>query len=106
VINWAVRTARHQHEFEQTRDVDAPLFAFKVRFEPAFSRAIDFAEAQRLITWIDGNRVQITALGDTYAEAIVKDGEILGAEIAFLRRVGKSLTETDATKLLTGTRIA
>ena len=47
VINWAVRTARHQHEFEETKSVDAPLFAFKVRFEPAFSRAIEFARSAK-----------------------------------------------------------
>lgn len=106
VINWAVRTTHHQREFEETRNVDAPLFAFKVRFEPAFSRAIEFAEAQRLIAWVEGDRVQITQLGRTYAGAIIKKGEILGTEIAFLKRVGKSVTESDATKLLTGAKIA
>ncbi len=106
VINWAVRTARHQREFEEARELNAPLFAFKVRFEPAFSRAIEFAEAQRLIAWVDGDRVQITQFGRTYAGAIIKNKEILTAEIAFLKQVGKSVSESDATRLLTGVKIA
>jgi hypothetical protein len=106
VINWAVRSARHQREFEETRREDSPLFAFKVRFEPAFSRAIEFAEAQKLIAWVEGDRVQITELGRTYARGITKSAGILGEETAFLKRVGKSVTESEATRLLTGARIA
>jgi hypothetical protein len=105
VLNWAVRTIRHQSEFEEARDIDSPLFAFKVRFEPAFSRAIEFAEAQRLIEWVDGDRVQITNSGRTFVHAVLNNREILQEEIAFLERVGKSVTESDATKLLTGTKI-
>ena len=41
-----------------------------------------------------------------YAGAIIKNKEILGVEIAFLKQLGKSITESDATKLLTGVRIA
>lgn len=106
VINWAVRTERHQHEFEETKNADLPLFAFKVRFEPAFSRAIEFAEAQKLIAWIEGDRVQITQLGRAYVGSIIRSKEILQEEITFLTRIGKSLTEPDATRLLTGARIA
>ena len=50
--------------------------------------------------------MQITQLGHAYVGAITKNKEILQEEIAFLKRVGKSVTEIDATKLLTGARIA
>jgi hypothetical protein len=43
VLNWAVRSARHQKEFERARAQPQSLFGFQVRFEPAFARAIDLA---------------------------------------------------------------
>jgi len=106
VINWAVRSERHQRQFEETKDADSPLFAFKVRFEPAFSRAVEFAEAQKLISWIEGGRVQLTQIGKTLAETIRRNEEILKPEKDFLNHVGKSVTEPGAVKLLTGERIA
>jgi hypothetical protein len=106
VINWAVRSERHQRQFEETKDATSPLFAFKVRFEPAFSRAVEFAEAQKLIAWIEGGRVQLTQTGKTLVEAIKRNDEILKPERDFLMRVGKSVTEPGALKLLTGGGIA
>lgn len=106
VINWAVRTAKHQDAFERTTGSDAPLFAFKVRFEPAFSRAIEFAEAQELIEWVEGDRVKITNKGRTYIKAVQKKGDVMGPERSFLERLGKSLTEPKATELISGARIA
>ncbi|MGD0797737.1 MAG: hypothetical protein ABR910_08440 [Acidobacteriaceae bacterium] len=105
VINWAVRTGRHQRQFEETKDERTPMFSFKVRFEPAFSRAIEFAEAQKLIAWVDGDRVQITQVGRSFANGVIKARNVLEMEIGFLKRVGKSISEADASKLLTGARI-
>src|ERR1019366_9944223 len=56
VLNWAVRSIRHQEELLTTIKSEAPLFSFNVRFEPAFSRAIDLAVAAALVTWVGGNR--------------------------------------------------
>jgi hypothetical protein len=105
VIHWAIRTTNHQQQFEQTRSANTPLFAFKVRLEPAFSRAIEFAEAQKLVEWGEGGRVQITEQGRSLAKNIVQH-DIMQSEVAFLKRIGKSITETEAVKLITGSRIA
>ena len=105
VIHWAVRTNNHQLQFEQTRETAAPLFAFKVRLEPAFSRSIEFAEAQRLVEWVEGDRVQITELGRSLAKRIAQQ-DVMQDEVRFLRRIGKSVTEPEAMKLITGARIA
>jgi hypothetical protein len=105
VVHWAVRTSDHQHQFEESRNTDVPLFKFKVRFEPAFSRAIELAEAQKLVEWVEGDRVQITELGRSFAKQITKHG-VMQNEVAFLERIGKSISETQAMKLITGSRIA
>jgi hypothetical protein len=105
VIHWALRTSNHQHQFEETRNTDVPLFTFKVRLEPALSRAIELAEAQKLVECAEGDRVQITELGRSLAKQITKHG-VMEDEVAFLSRIGKSITETEAMKLITGSRIA
>jgi hypothetical protein len=105
VLHWAVRTDAHQHQFEQTRQIDAPLFAFKVRLEPAFSRAIELAEAQKLVEWVEGDRVQITELGRSFVKNMGQH-DVMKEETAFLKRIGKSITESEAMTLMTGSRIA
>jgi hypothetical protein len=105
VIHWAVRTSNHQHQFEQARNTNVPLFAFKVRLEPAFSRAIELAEAQKLAEWVEGGRVHITELGRSLTKEITKR-EMMQEEVAFLTRIGKSITETEAMQLITGSKVA
>lgn len=105
VLNWAVRTARHQEEFSETLSSKAPLFAFNVRFEPAFSRAIDLAAAARLVDWIGGSRICLTHAGEEIARKIKKNGTALRPEISFLEKVGKSITEPQALGLAKGADI-
>jgi hypothetical protein len=105
-INWAIRTGRHQEDFFATRDSDTPLFGFKVRFEPAFSRAIDLAAAAGLVEWLGGDRVQLTASGKRIAILLEDNSHSLRPEVAFLKRIGKGLTETEAMNLVKGADIA
>jgi hypothetical protein len=85
--------------------MEVPLFAFKVRLEPAFSRAIELAEAQKLVGWVEGDRVQITELGRSFVKNMGKY-EVMKEETEFLKRIGKSITEAEAMTLITGSRIA
>ena len=105
-LNWAVRTKKHQNEFFMTRTTDAPLFAFKVRFEPAFSRAIDLAAAAKLVNWVGGDRIELTPLGTAIAKSLLQQNEAFAPEVEFLERIGKRVTEDDALKLVRGPDIA
>jgi hypothetical protein len=105
VISWAIKTSKHQLAFDETRHSESHLFSFRIRFEPALSRAIEYAEAQKLIAWIDGDRVQITELGQSLARTVIQREDVLSPEKQFLNRIGKSITETEAMKLLAGARI-
>lgn len=106
VLNWATRTALHQQEFTQTVESSVPLFKFRVRFEPAFSRAIDLAAAAGFVKWVNGNRLELAPQGESIARDLVKQKEAFGPEITFLEGVGKRVTEDQALKLLKGTDIA
>jgi len=106
VLNWAVRSSRHQEEFRATNATQSPLFSFKVRFEPAFSRAIDLAVAAELTAWVGGDRIELTTEGRSIAKRLLKTKDLFIPELAFLNSVGKSVTETQALDLLKGPDIA
>jgi hypothetical protein len=76
------------------------LFGFIVRFEPAFSRAIDLATGEGLVEWVAGDRIQLSARGYRLVEEFLKDEVILGDERVFLEELGKSVTESEADHVL------
>jgi hypothetical protein len=106
VLNWAVRSARHQEDLVATLKSDAPLFSFNVRFEPAFSRAVDLAAAAGFVSWVGGNRIELTETGSAIARSLKKSAEVFQPEVMFLEGVGKSITEPKALSLAKGADIA
>jgi hypothetical protein len=100
VLNWALRSAKHREEFEQARKQPSSLFGFQFRFEPAFARAIDLAVGDELATWVGGDRLQITPKGKRWIQQILRDESILHEERAFLKRIGKTVTENAASSMI------
>lgn len=103
VLNWAIRSKRFGEEFTAILNDPSPLFGFAIRFEPAFSRAIDLAVGHNLITWIGGNRLQISPKGKQFVKTALKDKTLMQQERVFLQTLGKSVTEAIAERVL-GTR--
>lgn len=100
LLNWAVRSNANRNLFLNSRQASLPLFRFNVRFEPAFSRAMDLAAGNDLVNWVGGDRIQISAKGDRLAGEFLKDNSILLDERAFLSGLGKSVTEAEADYIL------
>jgi tRNA(Ile)-lysidine synthetase-like protein len=71
-----------------------------VRFEPAFSRAIDLAVGEELVTWVGGDRLQISAKGKRWVKDILKDESLMREEREFLKKIGKTVTEKAAEQIL------
>jgi hypothetical protein len=99
VLNWSIRSPRFRREFEDHRKNPLPLFRLTVRFEPAFSRAIDLAVGKELVSWVGGNRLQIAPKGKAWVSDILKDDLLMRDEKDFLLRIGKSITETAAEEM-------
>ena len=93
VLNWAVRSPAHRASFDQAHDNDSPLFGFRFRFDPILSRAIDLADGEGLVEWVNGNRIQLTPDGRHLAKAIQADKDAMTDERQFLAGLGKRLTE-------------
>lgn len=93
VLNWSIRSPQFRSDFEGNLKNPLPLFRLNVRFEPAFSRAIDLAVGENLVEWVSGNRLNITRTGRLVVDAILKDDSLMRDEREFLLRIGKSVTE-------------
>jgi hypothetical protein len=100
VLNWAIRSKRFGDEFNRILNDPSPLFGFGIRFEPAFSRAIDLAVGAGLVAWVGGNRLQISAKGKQAVTSALKDKALMEQERVFLQTLGKSVTETIADRVL------
>jgi len=101
ILNWALRSSKNRAEFEQVREHQQPLFSFQFRFEPALGRAINLAVGEKLIEWVGGDRLLITAKGKRWVTEILKDEAVMQEERNFLKRIGKSITEPVATEMIT-----
>ena len=100
LLNWANRSSANRDLFTSSRQAAMPLFRFNVRFEPAFSRAIDLAVGNGLVQWVGGDRIQISATGNRLVDGFLKDDSVLQDERAFLIGLGKSVTEAEADYIL------
>ena len=100
LLNWAVRSEKYTAEFVAARRGDLPLFRFNVRFEPAFSRAIDLAAGLGLVQWVGGDRIQLAAKGSQMADQILSEPGLFDDERQFLGEIGKTVTENEADRLL------
>ena len=101
ILNWALRSAKNRAEFEQVREHRQPLFSFQFRFEPALGRAINLAVGEKLVEWVGGDRLKITAKGKGWITDILKDDSVMYEEREFLKRIGKSITEPLAMEMIT-----
>src|SRR6266404_2077972 len=100
LLNWAVRSASNRAAFADSRRGTLPLFRFIVRFEPAFSRAIDLAAGLGYVDWNGGDRIQLSAKGNELADQFLKDTSLLQNERTFFGEIGKSVTESEADYVL------
>jgi hypothetical protein len=101
ILNWALRSAKNRMEFEQVKEHQQPLFSFQFRFEPALGRAIHLAVGEKLVEWVGGDRLKITAKGKGWITDILKDDSVMRDEREFLERIGKTITEPLATEMIT-----
>ena len=56
---------------------------------------------EKLVEWVGANRLQITAKGKRWIADITKDESVMYQEREFLKRIGKDVTETFATEMMT-----
>lgn len=93
VLSWAVRDTQVADALVRAIGGEVPPDTVLVRIEPALNRAVDFAIGEELIRRQRSDRVELTADGKDFAEAILKDTVVLGYEKQFAERVRFTVTE-------------
>jgi hypothetical protein len=100
VMNWATRSPKFRAEFESALMKPLPLFGLSVRFEPAFSRAIDLAVGEGFVNWVEGNRLKLQPKGARWVDKIIEQEDIMRTEREFLSAMKGKFTEQAASRLL------
>jgi hypothetical protein len=91
VLNWAIRTDDSRKFLDVMNGVLPPDRA-TVRFEPSLQRALAFAAAEKLCSRV-GDRIQLAARGEEFAQAIIADTTVLLEEKEFLQKIRGKITQ-------------
>lgn len=75
---------------------DQPL----IRFEPWLNRALSFANAERLTSFVNGKSATLTASGNAMLSALGKADGLMREERVFAERCARALSEGDIQNFL------
>ena len=104
VLNDALRSVASRQKLTDIIQGELPPVFWKLRVEPAFSRALDFLVGEGFATWeISSGKtsIKLTPEGVLAAKVIEENSEILVDEREFLGGVAKKITEGFIQSLLT-----
>lgn len=93
VLSWAFRTTESLDALRQTIAGSLPPDSLVVRFEPSLNRAVDFALGERLVTRIDGSRIELAPLGKQLADEINSDESLFVTEKLFMAEIRQKVSE-------------
>ncbi|EKF40062.1 hypothetical protein NA8A_22748 [Nitratireductor indicus C115] len=103
VLNDALRSKPSQDKLKAILEENEPAYAWRLRVEPAFTRALDFLVGEGFADWsISSNRTTLTLTerGIETAKEIESMNDVLVDEQAFLRSLGAKITESFVQQLL------
>lgn len=101
VLNWALRTSTSRRAFIDRLDGKLHMRDVPVKFDPAFSRAIDLARGDHLVERTPTMAIVLTPTGSAWLDDIRKEPSCFATEKAFLEAVGKRLTNDVLKSILT-----
>ncbi|MGD9919851.1 MAG: hypothetical protein AB7V13_00150 [Pseudorhodoplanes sp.] len=109
VLNDAVRTPTGAERLRQiVRDQLPPVF-WQPRIEPAFARAIDFANGDGFVTWVsttNGSGLSLTDKSGPVLSKLIEMTDVLADEKQVILELAGKVTEGFAKSLLASSRVA
>jgi hypothetical protein len=103
VLNYAVRSSPARAQLERILVGAEPALNWYMRVEPAFARAVNFVVGEGFAQWIQTAQragLQLTARGIQTWTLLDGDREVLTEEKAFLKDIGRRVTEGFVSRLL------
>jgi len=103
VLNDALRSQASRDKLEAILDEQIPAYAWRLRVEPAFTRALDFLVGEGFADWsVSSNRttLSMTEKGVEVAKEIDCLNDILVDERSFLKGLATRITEGFVQRML------
>jgi len=89
-LDWAVTDMDRAEAVKGMKNLDE--LGRTIRYDPLVDAALRFAGAEKLVT-IESSRIALTEHGLAFLKAIDSDTELLAAEKAAMRMIGKGVLE-------------
>jgi hypothetical protein len=93
VLNWALRSNSTRQAMLDRLAGNLHMRDVPVKFDPAFSRAIDLARGEGYVERTSTGAIVLAPIGTAWLADILSESSCLVGEKAFLKSVGKSLTK-------------
>lgn len=96
VLNDALRSQASQEKLKAILEEKMPAYSWRLRVEPAFTRALDFLVGEGFADWsVSSNRTTLTLTenGIEAAKEVDSVADVLVEERAFLKRLAAKITE-------------
>ena len=103
VLNDALRSESSRKKLEAILDGEVPVLAWRLRVEPAFSRALEFVVGEGFADWSASNNRATMALtndGKAAADSVAKLGDVFLDELDFLKGPATRITESFVQQML------
>lgn len=100
VLNWSMRTLTSRRAFLDRLDGKLHMRDVPLKFDPAFSREIDLACAEKLIVRTPSHALALTSQGTGWVSELLADPSCLNSERSFLESVGKRFTNSALNSIL------
>ena len=103
VLNDALRSKASREKLEAILNNETPAYAWRLRVEPAFTRALAFVVGEGFADWsVSSDRTTLSLIekGIEVAHGVEACGDALIEERAFLRGSAKRITEGYVQRLL------
>ena len=95
LLNWAIRSDENRERMSQLIENRSSLVAEFIKYDPGFTRAIEYAIADGLVEMknnVTNKPISLTAKGKKLAKEIIATNDCLEKEKKFLKQKGKLVT--------------
>jgi hypothetical protein len=99
-LSWILRLPQQWTHFSEAVEGKRNRRNLIIRYDPAMNRAIEYAIAEKLVSFSQGGRVTCLEKGKLIAARVLDQGEAFRTEIEFLNGIRKHVSEEAVSRLL------
>jgi len=102
-LNWVLKTEELKEKFiQQTTGKETKYLLKVVHLDPAVNRAVQYAFAEKLISYEKTGKIKLTDLGIKIVDEIILNDDLFVNEKHYLKKLGKTISEVQIKNTLLG----